>query len=196
MTPLLIEKVAMALKAHPPDKLSCLQIAPVHEGSFCVFEGSDGRSYVVAREEEIQAGQDYLLVRTNFDLPIGFIAVDKCLIKKSGKRCDAALCWNAEIVLLDLKLDTKNEYPGTGTTDGFHKQIKGTINFLQDTLKIAMSDFSIRLCIVFPAATITTTMSAELLGLESDIFNLYGLNTQYVLIPDTPSIGISPVLNL
>jgi hypothetical protein len=189
-----IEKVTKALKAHPPDKLLCLQPAPVQDGGFCIFEASDKRSCVVAKEEEVQLGRDYLLVHTASDLPIWFIAVDRCLIK-TGKRCDAALCREAEVVLIDLKLDTTNREPRERTTEGFHAQMKGTIDYLQGTLNIAMRDFSVRLCIVFPVATITTTMNAELLRLESDIHNQYnGLDVQYFLLPDAPSMGMVPVL--
>lgn len=194
--PLFIEKVAAALGKGQASKLTCLQPAPVLDGSFYLFEGTDKRSYAVPKEDEVQASRDYLLVHTSSDALIGFIAVDECLISKNRKKCDAALSWETEVILLDLKLSTQNIAPGIFTAQSFHEQMKSTIGYFQNDLNIAMSDFSVRLCIVFPVATITTTMSAELFGLESDIHNLYGLDVRYVLIPDTPSMGISPVLNL
>ena len=199
-SPLFLERVRAALGKVQLGKHKCLLFAPVEAGGFVVFEDTDKRSNAVAKEEEVQVGQDYLLVRARDEMPIGFISVDGCLINK-GKRCDAAFCWGKEyVVLLDLKLETGketgNKWPGLSTAEGFHKQMKGTIGYLQNDLGIAMSDFSVRLCVVFPTSTFTSTMNAVLLGFESDIFNTFGLETTLSLIPDVPSNGIAPVLYL
>jgi hypothetical protein len=193
--PLFFEKVQKALGKSQAAKHRCLRPAPVEAGVFFIFEGTDKCSYAVAKEEEVQAGQDYLLVRTSTEMPLGFIAVDGCLINR-GKRCDASICWSNEVALLDLKLNTENKWPGLGTVEGFHEQMKGTIGYLQDDLGIVMRDFSVRLYVVFPTATSTTNMQAELLRFESDIFNIFALDTTYTLIPDAPSEGLVPVLHL
>jgi hypothetical protein len=194
-SPLFLERVKTALGKAQLGKLKCLQFAPVEAGEFVVFEDTEKRSNAVAKEEEVQVGQDYLFVCVSTKMPVGFIAVDGCLINK-GKKCDACICWSDEVALLDLKLNTENKWPGLGTVEGFHEQMKGTIRYLQDDLGIVMRDFSVRLYVVFPTATSTTNMQAELLRFESDIFNIFALDTTYTLIPDAPSEGLVPVLHL
>ncbi len=193
------------VKLNYPFQAPCLEVIPKATKELYIFDNVGKRSYAVLHEHEVQQGEDYLIVKINSDAQFVFIAVDGCLIKGNNrKRCDAALCWGNEVVLLDLKLNTGKERldqtkmstPGIKTAMSFHDQMKSTINYFVDYLKISLDHYNIRLCIVFPSATITTTMNAELLGLESDIFNDFGINVTYRLIPDTPSQGLFPLLQL
>ncbi|MFN0036681.1 MAG: hypothetical protein ACKVUS_16565 [Saprospiraceae bacterium] len=199
----LLEKIGEALaRQKKADRVTlCTQIAPVEEGRFFLFEGDGNRAYAVASQEKVQSGADYLIVHVSeAALQTAFVAVDHCLIKDrdslSGRRCDVALSWNSILAFLDLKLNTTNIAPGLKTAESFHKQMKSTLEYFQNYLGIPLNTYELRIYIVFPAATITTTMGAERLRFESDIFDIFGLNAEYFLVPDTPSYGLTPELRL
>lgn len=197
----LLEDISKALeKDRKFSRNSCMQYCPKNEEKFHLFEGSDGRTYVVESENEVQIGADYIVVYAESNQTIGFISIDKCLIKDSDspttKKCDAALTWDAVLALVELKLNTENLTPGAGTANNFHLQMKSTINYFQTRLSIPLDIYAIRIYVVFPVATITTTMGAELFGFENDIFNTFGLNAEYFLIPDSQSGNFVPELRL
>lgn len=205
----LLEKIEVALvRQKKANRITqCAEIVSMRDNRFVLFEGVGKRTYVVASEEEVSDGADFLIVHiANPQNQIGFAAIDHCLIKDGDspkrQRCDAALFWNEVVALLDLKLETgKNRMdqtkpiaPGLKTFDSFHDQMKSTIVYFQDYLNIPLNAYELRLYVVFPTATITTTMEAERFGFENDISDIFGLTVTYFLVPDIPSESLSPEL--
>jgi len=198
---MLSEQLQAKLKAENKVQrgLDCIAPAP-SANFFFLYEGSDKRAYCTDLEVNIPSKVDYVRVNVaKVTAEMVFIAIDKCLIKDSDswdkKRCDLALSKQTKLALVDLKLSTQNAFPELRTALSFHGQMKDTLEYFQNHLGISLSGYDIHLFIVFPTATSTTTMGAELFSFEND-FDSLSLSVEYHLVPDSPSSGLVPVLEL